>query len=353
MMLDRQKNDWATSSSNSRERRQVIVRSMGRSLSALATTLVVYGCASGPPIENDSLQRFREAVATLSEQSESALTTEYDWTYRNFAEALQDSESRDIGALVLEFPPPPSSAYAWSYPTASVDSDLPMPVFVYVARSRQQLGELNALLRQYVDTVVALNGAGEGQTESLNTAVEALNANSRSVAGRLGMEIDSDRGAAFSVIGVAIADAYLRNKQATSLSDLLRDAQTSIDALATAGQQAMRISAAGIQAEYQTDALNVRRRFAAAAARDRPDVLEALLNLNDRTTKQLDLLAGLDDAYGALAVAHRDLATSLSSNESNSFEAFIVELEAVQALHERLQAAAERDSSDEGGNDDE
>jgi hypothetical protein len=302
--------------------------------SALLGLLALAACVStSPPIPPNSLGDFRDTLVQLNAKSAEALTAEHEWSYRNYKRSVKEADSLDPRSLTLDFCGSDYDAY-WG--SCNLESE-GTPVFMVIADSRRDLGQLNQMLIDYANFLLLFNSANEDTRASLEDAAGRIGQSANSIAAKTGLTLNEARFGAFAKIGVGIVDQLLAKKQRDGMAAVLADFQPGVQAYADLGSQAMRISAAGIQTEYQTEVQPLK--VAIVREEDgagRLKLAEELIALNEQTARQLDVLEGLAAAYGSLPGAHAELMSALQSGYRASLSELVASIERIGSAYQTL-----------------
>jgi hypothetical protein len=291
-----------------------------RTSALLGLLLLLSACVStSPPIPPNSLGDFRDTLVQLNAKSTEALTAEHEWSYRNYKRWVKGEEAVNPNSLALQFCDSDFDAY-WG--SCDVESE-GTPVFMVIADSRRDLGRLNQMLVDYANFLLLFNSGQSAQ----------------SIAAGAGLTLNEAKFGAFAKIGVGIVEQLLAKKQRDGMVAVLADFQPGIQAFADLGAQAMQISAAGIQTEYQTEVQPLKRAIVEEQDNtSRLKLVEELIALNEQTARQLDVLQSLTAAYGSLPGAHAELMSALQSGYRASLNELVASIEAVGSAYQTLHA---------------
>lgn len=303
----------------------------------LSLALLTGGCvSSSPPIPPDSLNQYRDTLADLAVKSNQALTTEYDWNYRNFRAKLETGGALDPNTLVLHFC---GGTFDWQW--GECDAELiGMPVFNVIAKSRSDLAILNDLLIGYANFLIEFNAANRDSKARLEASAEKIANSVASVSSRFGNQLDTQKIGAFSTIGVLAVQQLLARKQRDGMAAVMRDFHPGVQEFALLGSRAMEISAVGIKTEYGDE----KQKLAVSIAREtdgasRLRLVEELLDLNQQTSMNLNTLGSIHAAYQALPNADAGLINALESGRPANLQEMIGHIEAISAAYESFKAA--------------
>ncbi len=302
------------------------------SLSLLGVLLA--GCAATAPVKPDSFVAYHDAVESLSAGSAAALAYEREWTYRNYLASFTEGGSQNPANLILDFPAGSGAPFAWSLSHP--------PQYLAIQHTEARLAQLNKLFSDYSLLLVELSGAKATDAERITSLGQALNKNSLSTAKALGIHAQAKQVALFSAAATAAAQAYVNKRRRESLQAVLRANQPAVDAFARLGADAARISAVGIQTEYQNDTKRWADRYAKAAPSKRDKLIAEQLTLNQRTIDQLNALHKIHDSYLLLAQKHAELAASVGTGNSIDLRGLIDNGQQLRDLYKRLRAAGEK-----------
>ena len=138
---------------------------------------------------------------------------------------------------------------------------------------------------------------------------------------------------------IAVAGTHGKTTTTSLVAAVLADFQPGVQAFADMGSTAMQVSAAGVQAEYQTEVQPMK--VAILQEQDstrRLQLVEGLIALNEQTVRQLDVLASLSAAYLSLPGAHGELMSALQSGYRASLHELVGHIEAIGSAYQTLHA---------------
>ncbi len=310
-------------------------------MSRTATTLLILallasGCVStGTPVSPDALVTYRDSMVDLDQASAEALTYEYDWNYRNYREQVQAQDSSDTAPLILDFCEG-MTTYEWRWGDCDLQTS-ELPVFYAIADMRTRLGQLNQLMVDYANFLIALNGANEGSQAVVEAAAEKVSASVSSIAGTFGEDLDRDRLGAFSSIGAAFVRQHLAREQRDSMAEVMGGFQPGIEQFAMLGAIAMRTSAGGIKAEYLLDRKPLTEQIAGETdGGQRFALIKQLFDLNEITIAAIESRKALGAAYQALPGAHRELIEALEAGRQPGLGELVGHIEMINAAYQIL-----------------
>ena len=309
----------------------------------LSVTLLAGGCVStSPPLPPDSLNQYRDTLVDLGVKSNQALTTEYDWNYRNFRERLETEGAIDPLTLVLRFC---GGTFDWQWGECGGDES-GMPVFNVIAKSRSDLAMLNDLLIGYANFLIEFNDANSDTEARLEASAEKIGNSVASISGRFGKKLDSQKIGAFSTIGMNAVQQLLARKQRDGMAAVMQDFHPGVREFALLGSRAMETSAVGIKDEYGDEnkqlVVNIARE---TDGTKKVRLVEELLALNEQTSMHLDSLGSIYAAYRALPDADAGLISALESGRRANLEELIGHVEAISAAHQQFKTVGESDDT--------
>jgi hypothetical protein len=302
--------------------------------------LALSACVStSPPIQPDSLAAFRDTLVQLNVKSTEALTAEYDWNYRNYKQRVKaDSETSPKAltkALTLDFCETDFDSYWGSCEVGSEES----PVFMVIADSKRDLSRLNQMMIDYANFLLLFNNANDDTRSSLENSAAKIGQSAQSIAAKAGKSLNQENFGAFATIGVGIVEQLLAKKQKDGMAAVLADFQPGVQTFAALGSEAMRISAVGIQTEYQDESPPLRAKIATESdGAARLQQVEKLIALNEQTSRQLDTLKILSAAYESLPGAHAELISALQSGYRASLGELVSHIEMISSAYQTLHA---------------
>jgi hypothetical protein len=269
-------------------------------LAVVVAILGVTGCASISPAPftafATSIQQVRDgADASLSLVHERARD-------RYIAETAAGNVAQVEGLLLTQ---PAGDPFGWASPAP--------PLFLKVARFRDGVHQLNSMLVAYAGLLGQLASPDLVSPEQFEQLARDLNANLRTSVQALGVSAPSNKEIAiFSTLSTAAFQAYLKNKQRSSLLKALNSNQPAIQDLAELSASAVRITAMALRNEYN----HTSARLAASIANPKSDsakqaTLRDLIELDEKFVKEIFVLRTLHQSYKALPAAHQELAAGL------------------------------------------
>ena len=280
--------------------------------------LALGACASVAPLPASPFQQFHASVVQLGASADQALAVEQELAYWRYIESF--APSGEFGQLKLLDDPDVS---VFEMKVADV------PLFQEIQTTRSNLASLHSLLEEYAALLLVLAGATD-TSQSIDAVAVAteLRTNATSLAASLNANPDLDNDWFFG-FGV-LAQEYVESKRRDTLTRLLRSADDEMRAFAVLGQQISLLSAAGIQAEYNTSFSAQTQGANEVGAVQRQEVVVDVLELNAQTLRQLESLKQLHDAYGALPGAHLQLQSAVTSGTAPAVSALLSYAEALR-----------------------
>ena len=270
-------------------------------LAVVLAILGVVGCASISPAPftapTTSTQELRNgADASLSLVHERTRD-------RYIAEAAAGDVAKVEGLLLTQ---PAGDPFGW----ASSDP----PLFLKVARFREGVHRLNSVLVGYAGLLSQLASPDLVSPEQFDQLARDLNANLRTSVQALGVSAPSDKEIAiFSTLSAAAFQAYLKNKQRSSLLKALNSNQPAIQEAAELGVSAVRITAMALRNEYNQSSAKLAALIASPKLSEsgKQATLRDLIELDEKFIKEISVLRTLHQSYAALPAAHQELAAGL------------------------------------------
>lgn len=285
--------------------------------------LALCACASVGTVPAGPFQQFHASVVQLGASADQALAAEQELTYQRYIHTVADTRGFDE----LQLHPDTDGAIF----DMNVEN---VPLYGEIRATRKNLADMNALVGQYAEFLLAIAGAAENSPGVDATGVaDALRTNATALAETLQVSPDLDNGWFFG-FGV-IAEAYVESRRREALVDLLRSADDEMNAFAQLGQMIASLSAGGIQAEYLASFSRETAGAGELDEQDRRELVADVLELNAQTLHQLETLRQLRDAYGALPGAHLQLQTAVASGTAPSASSLLAY---AQSLRDRYRA---------------
>lgn len=294
--------------------------------SVIASVIVIAGCASAVSIPSQPFQDFEQAIATLKVSADEALLVEQQIVYERYkAQWIKDA---DVLQLQLEAPD-----FSDPFNVAMSGKSL----YRDIQESRSKLRKLNTLVQDYANILLLLSGTSK---DSPNVDADALASDLRTNAEAVAKSLNPDvqiPGGVFFGFG-EIAKNIVEGKRQDLMVKLIDESQDDIESFARAGQEIAKVSASGINAEYQTKFSALTKNVDDLPESQRGKLIESILALNDETLRQIDTLKMIHDAYQSLPGAHRDLAKAVEEGRSLSFTEL---LSVAESLKKRYDAFVE------------
>lgn len=304
------------------------------SVALAAVLMLLSACAAVEPLDTNPIQDYQSAISDLSSSSDQALQTVYQAELDQFKARIASGDFGNVSQLMLEFPP--DSDFGWTYP--GTDGK---PLFVSIGDMRQTLAEMNAQLLDYAGLLLVLAGA-DGTTDfDASAEAQEFNAKAADLLRRLdglGVETGNVGGrglALFSTAAANLAENYLENRRVDLLAEILEAGLAPLQAFVDKAQQAMLLTAANAQTQYQ----NAAPALAAAVVRDNSSAaLNDLLSLNEQITEQLALYRNIHNGYGALPSSQRQIISAVKQSRGASLSELVGYAKAIRQQHEALVA---------------
>lgn len=312
-----------TDSSVSTTRRIVV-----RILVLLAAMSLPGGCATTSEIAQPPLGSYHDAIVSVTSQSEAALQTEYEWSLDRFKREAGRGDVTALSQLQLEFPK--DSAFAWGY---RKDGGA---VFLAVAGSRRRLAAINDLLVDYAGLLTQLVGADDQSQFEPEDEASRFKESAESLASTLGAAPDDQGLSLFSTVAANAASAYLEDKRSDLLVEVLEAGMEPLEKLVGHVQTALMISAGGITSEYQTEFDRLKQEFKDAGDDGRRRVILDLIDLNRKTTAQLDLLRSISRTYGTLPETQHQLIAAIREERQPALKGLLTAAQDIQRQYEHL-----------------
>lgn len=264
--------------------------------------LGVAGCASISPapftVLTTSTQRLREGA-------DASLSLVYERTRDRYITEAATGDATKVDALLLK--KPGGDTFGW------VSSD--PPLFFKVARFRDGVYRLNSTLIGYAGLLGQLASPDPVNSEKFEQLAKDLNGNLKNAVEVLGVSSPSNKEIAiFSTLGTAAFQAYLKNKQRSSLLKALNSNQPTIQKAAELCAYAVRITAGALRNEYNQRSTKLAALIANPNLSDsgKQTAIRDLVELDVNFIKEISVLRTLHQSYMALPAAHKELATGVA-----------------------------------------
>jgi hypothetical protein len=264
--------------------------------------LGVAGCASISPAPFTALTT---SLQELRDGADASLGVVHERTRdRYIAEAAAGDVAKVEGLLLTQ---PAGDPFGW----ASSDP----PLFLKVARFRDGVYRLNSVLVAYAGLLGQLASPDLVRPEQFEQLARDLNGSLKNTVQALGVSAPADKEIAiFSTLSTAAFQAYLKNKQRSSLLKALNSNQPAIQEAADLGASAVRITATALRNEYNHSSAKHAAMIANPKLSDsgKQAALRDLIELDEKLIKEISALRILHQSYMALPAAHQELATGVA-----------------------------------------
>ena len=275
-----------------------------RSLCFLAVVLVILGVAGCASISPAPFTALTTSIKELRDGADASLSLVHERTRdRYIAEVAAGDVAKVEGLLLTQ---PAGDPFGW----ASSDP----PLFLKVARFRDGVHRLNSVLVDYAGLLGQLASPDLVSPEKFEQLARDLNDNLRTSVQALGVSAPSNKEIAiFSTLSTAAFQAYLKNKQRSSLLKALNSNQPAIQEAAELGASAVRITGAALRNEYNHSSAKLAASIANPKLSDsgKQATLRELIELDEKFIKEISVLRTLHQSYMALPAAHQELAVGL------------------------------------------
>lgn len=289
-----------------------------RVIGLIGLILFLSACAAVNPLQPQPFQDYQSAISTLKDESDQALQTVYQTELDQFKAKVVAGDKSEVAQLLINFPA--NQNFGWAYPAPSDPSTQPnKPLFASIGDMQQTLAAMNTQLLNYAGLLLVLAGADDSTQFDPTAAAQKFDSAATSLLGQLnsvGVKtsgVQSKDLALFSTIAANLAKNYLEHKRADLLTQILNDGLKSLQLFADKAQEAMVITAANAETQYQNQSPSLARNV---IQNSDAQALSSLLSLNDQMTKQLDLYKNIYNGYGALPNSQRQLINAVKSNQS-------------------------------------
>ena len=270
----------------------------------LVIVLAIFGVAGCASISPAPFAAFTTSIQQVRDGADASLGLVHERARdRYVAEAAAGNVAKVEGLLLTQ---PDGDPFGWASPDP--------PLFLKVARFRDGVHRLNSVLVAYAGLLGQLASPDLVSPEQFEQLARDLNANLRTSAQALGVSAPSNKEIAiFSTLGTAAFQAYLKNKQRSSLLKALDSNQPVIQDAAELGASAVRITAMALRNEYNHSSATLAIAFAKPKLSDseKQATLRELIELDETFVKEISVLRTLHQSYTTLPAAHQELAAGL------------------------------------------
>jgi len=293
--------------------RQSLVRFSGLATAAFAALIVlsISGCSTVP---YDAFAEFAATARDLREGTDAALAVPAAWSRDRYIDekvaASTDSAAvEEIVGLVLVLDP---KAFGWAMKE-------PLPPFMVLKRFREGFYTLNTALVEYAELLDALSTL-DLDREDFELQAHTLNTNLRDATRAVGDTSSAEGIALFSTAAIEISRQYLDDHKRAHLKEAITANQQPIEEASDCIRGGLRIALQELCHEYEERAQALRtdlHPYASISRAERRRRVEKLVALNEEMIDRLSALRVLDESYGMLPAANRELAVSLDDADFN------------------------------------
>ena len=293
--------------------RQSLVRFSGLATAAFAALIVlsISGCSTVP---YDAFAEFAATARDLREGTDAALAVPAAWSRDRYIDekvaASTDSAAvEEIVGLVLVLDP---KAFGWAMKE-------PLPPFMVLKRFREGFYTLNTALVEYAELLDALSTL-DLDREDFELQAHTLNTNLRDATRAVGDTSCAEGIALFSTAAIEISRQYLDDHKRAHLKEAITANQQPIEDASDCIRGGLRIALQELCHEYEERAQALRtdlHPYASISRAERRRRVEKLVALNEEMIDRLSALRVLDESYGMLPAANRELAVSLDDADFN------------------------------------
>ena len=273
-----------------------------RILVIVLAILGVVACASISPAPFTALTT---SIQQLRDGADASLGVVHERTRDRYIADAAAGDVAKVEALLLT--QPAGDPFGWT------SSD--PPLFLKVARFRDGVYWLNSVLVAYAGLLGQLASPDLVRPDQFEQLARDLNGSLKNTVQALGVSAPPDKEIAiFSTLSTAAFQAYLKNKQRSSLLKALKSNQPAIQEAAELGASAVRITAMALRNEYNHSSAKQAAIIANPKLSDsgKQATLRELIELDEKFIKEISLLRTLHQSYIALPAAHQELATGVA-----------------------------------------
>ena len=276
-----------------------------RPLCFLAVVLVILGIVGCASISPAPFTTLATSIQQLRDGADASLSVVHERTRDRYNAEAAEGDVAKVQALLLTQPPGDSFGWASSDP----------PLFLKTARFKEGVYRLNSVLVEYAGLLGQLATPDLVSSEKFEQLARDLNGNLTNAVQALGVSRPPNKEIAiFSTLGTAAFEAYLKNKQRSSLLKALNSNQPAIQEAAELGASAVHITAAALRNEYDHGSTKLAALIANPKLSDsgKQATLRELIELDEKFIKEISVLRTLHQAYVSLPAAHQELATGVA-----------------------------------------
>jgi len=271
----------------------------------LAIVLAIFGVTGCASISPTPFTALATSLQELRDGADAPLSLVHERTRdRYIVEAAAGNFGKVDGLLLTQ---PAGDPFGWA-------SSEP-PLFLKVAQFRGGVHRLNSVLVGYAGFLGQLASPNLVSPEQFEQLARDLNGNLRTSVQALGVSAPSNKEIAiFSTLGAAAFQAYLKNKQRSSLLRALDRNQPAIQEAAELGASAVRITAMALRNEYNNSSAKLAALIANPKLSEsgKQTTLRELIELDEKFIKEISVLQTLHSSYVALPAAHQELAAGVA-----------------------------------------
>ena len=282
--------------------------------SAVFAALIILSISGCSTVQYDAFAEFAATARDLREGTDAALAVPAAWSRDRYidekvAASTDTAAAEEIVGLVLVLDP---KAFGWSMKE-------PLPPFMVLKRFREGFYTLNTALVEYAELLDALSTL-DLDREDFELQAHTLNTNLRDATRAVGDTSSAEGIALFSTAAIEISRQYLDDHKRAHLKEAITANQQPIEEASDCIRGGLRIALQELCHEYEERAQALRtdlHPYASISRAERRRRVEKLVALNEEMIDRLSALRVLDESYGKLPAANRELAASLDDADFN------------------------------------
>jgi hypothetical protein len=291
-------------------------------ISFILSLMLAFGCSTVNP---QPFSRFSDSVQELRKGADAALQFNDEENRAWFLEkSARDIGDPTLGADAIKGLAIKGEEFSWHME--------PTPLFMASKRFRKGVYRLNTVLINYSELLRSISASELVDVKEFETLAADLNANLKSAAKSMKMDLSEGVGKGIAIFSVAASTAArlaVESKRKHKLIEALKKNQEQIGILSAKLQGAALIAAENLWDIYEDHKRILFKQL--FDVKDKPEsqrkkMVEEFLAWNEDFVHRLNVLESIHDAYGALPNAHRELAEALEKPDTS--------LEAINELFE-------------------
>lgn len=283
-----------------------IDRSSMLGIGALAAFLVGQGCAA--VVDPRPFERLHETAAAFRDGTDETLGAVYDLAAEGFTTPSPFGEEVTFDQLVLTW----EEGGDPTRPRQEAE-----PLHVMIRDMRRGTDELNVAISEYTRFLLLLAGGRAEDAERLEELARTANLEFRSARDGLGLPGDDGEVALVATLGSELLRRKIEGDRRNYLRETMREAQPTVRTFGDFMVASMDLLAGDVTTAYLRWVESRRRAHDDAGSdADRREILQELLERNEKTLLLLDVIRTTREGFRKLPQAHAEVLAGLDERES-------------------------------------